>query len=205
MKRLHQAAKRGHENGEVQTNVCHRNSGVGGGSGVSVGNTGPTSHHHTSYTTQRIGLQGPNLMDFTGKIEPHEATVRSVRISHMPPHHIPLSNRAVVAAAAAAAASAAVPQVPPSLSVNLKRPSPDDDEHNDIQNSGGVKRTAEELSGSRPSLTRGESLPTVPFVPERQPNFKDKHSVRTPSFETSAFKPGGKFSYFFLSFNFNIK
>lgn len=193
MKRLHQAAKRSHENGEIQQS-SHRGTTVGAGSGGGGGGGGPQTHHHTAYTTQRIGP--PTLMDFSGKMEAHEATVRPVRISHMPPHHIPISNRAAVAAAAAAAAVTA-PPVPPALSVNLKRPPPEDDDGHPDGPNVGIKRQPQEEPGSgRPPLTRGESLPAVPFVPDRQPNFKDKHPVRAPSFDTATFKPGGL--YFLL-------
>ncbi|XP_055908276.1 interferon regulatory factor 2-binding protein-like A isoform X2 [Eupeodes corollae] len=197
MKRLHQAAKRSHENGEVvqqQQQQQHRNSG--GGGGVAVGNAGPQQHHH-AYTTQRIGPPPPQptLMDFPVKIESHEAAVRPVRISHMPPHHMTMPNRAAVAAAAAAA-SGNGPPIPPSLSVNLKRPPPDDDDghgHNDAPS--GIKRSAsgadDSPSGGRPPLTRGESLPAVSFVQDRQQGLRDKHQpVRAPSFDSTTFKPG---------------
>uniref|UniRef100_A0A1L8DSV0 Putative e3 ubiquitin ligase n=1 Tax=Nyssomyia neivai TaxID=330878 RepID=A0A1L8DSV0_9DIPT len=164
MKRAHSAGKRAHENGEVVT--AHR--------GV------PASHHHT-YALQRPAATAPGLMDYTTKLEPHEATVRPVRISsHMPPHHLPMSNRATAA--------------PPALSVNLKRPPPDDDEHTDGVPSVSVKRNPEDVPSVRPPLTRGESLPAAPFVPDRQPSFKDKHPVRAPSFDTATFKPGGSSS-----------
>ncbi|XP_055695228.1 interferon regulatory factor 2-binding protein 2 isoform X3 [Lutzomyia longipalpis] len=164
MKRAHSAGKRAHENGEVA--AAHR--------GV------PASHHHT-YALQRPAAAAPGLMDYTTKLEPHEATVRPVRISsHMPPHHLPMSNRAAAA--------------PPALSVNLKRPPPDDDEHADGVPSVSVKRSPDDVPSVRPPLTRGESLPAAPFVPDRQPTFKDKHPVRAPSFDTATFKPGGSSS-----------
>ncbi|XP_059613831.1 interferon regulatory factor 2-binding protein 2 isoform X2 [Phlebotomus argentipes] len=164
MKRAHSAGKRAHENGEVA--AAHR--------GV------PASHHHT-YALQRPAAAAPGLMDYTTKLEPHEATVRPVRISsHMPPHHLPMSNRAAAA--------------PPALSVNLKRPPPDDDEHADGVPSVSVKRSPDDVPSARPPLTRGESLPAAPFVPDRQPSFKDKHPVRAPSFDTATFKPGGSTS-----------
>lgn len=174
MKRLHQAAKRGHENGEIQQQSGHR-AGVAGG----VAGAGGPSHHH-SYPAQRIA---PTLIDFSGKMEPHESSGRPVRITHMPPHHMSLSNRAVVAAAAGG------PQNMPTLSVNLKRPPPEEDEHSDVPNVA-IKRPAEEASSGRPPLTRGESLPSAPFVPDRQQSFKDKHPVRAPSFDTATFKAG---------------
>lgn len=73
-----------------------------------------------------------------------------------------------------------------SVSVNLKRPSSDDDINDENL---AVKRTP--LEDNRPPLTRGESLPATSFPPERQ-NFKEKHpSVsRAPSFD-AAFKSGG--------------
>lgn len=200
MKRLHQAAKRSHENGEVVPQQAqHRNStggGGGGGGGVAVGNAVPQQHHH-AYTTQRIGPPPtqPTLMDFNVKIESHEANVRPVRISHMPPHHMTMPNRAAVAAAAAAAAGNG-PQIPPSLSVNLKRPQPDDEDgHGHSDAPSGMKRSAsaaeDSPAGVRPPLTRGESLPAVSFVQDRQQGIRDKHQpVRAPSFDSTTFKPG---------------
>lgn len=184
MKRGHATSKRGHENGEV-TAAAHR--------GVVAAQQ---SHHHT-YALQRTTVSGPGMMEFQPKLEPHEATVRPVRITNqLPPHHIPISigNRSVAA--------------PPALSVNLKRPPPDDDEHNDIPGPQQIKRgpTAQptgmgpggpgcpepELSnGGRPPLTRGDSLP-VAYPTERQTSFKDKHPVRAPSFDAATYKPGGK-------------
>lgn len=38
------------------------------------------------------------------------------------------------------------------------------------------------------------SVLLVPFAPDRQPNFKDKHPIRTPSFDTATFKPGSEYS-----------
>lgn len=55
----------------------------------------PASAHHHSYSLQQAqqgGATGPRILDFTPKMEPHEATVRPVRIStHMPPHHMPIA------------------------------------------------------------------------------------------------------------------
>lgn len=218
MKRLHQAAKRSHENGEVQqqnvqqsvsSQSQHRNSAGVGPISVGVGVGGPQQHHH-AYTTQRIGPPQPQLMDFPVKMEAHDASVRPVRISHMAPHHMPMSNRAVAAAAAAAAAASTVSgqvgsgPVPPALSVNLKRPPSEDDDHghshshNDGNTGGpsGMKRSAvDDPNGGRPPLTRGESLPAaVSFVSDRQSGLRDKHQpVRAPSFDASTFKPGGRY------------
>ncbi|XP_055539577.1 interferon regulatory factor 2-binding protein-like A isoform X1 [Wyeomyia smithii] len=150
--------KRGHENGEMP----HRSV--------------PQAHHHYSV---RTGPNGPTLVDFTPKHEPHDITgVRpGARLQqHMPPHHLPHANRQ---------------QVPPALSVNLKRPPPEDDEHGPMDGpTGSAKRGPEDpVSIQRPPLTRGDSLPAVPFVPDRQPSYKDKHPVRTASFDTATFKP----------------
>ncbi|XP_055601707.1 interferon regulatory factor 2-binding protein 1-like isoform X2 [Uranotaenia lowii] len=151
--------KRGHENGEMP----HRSV--------------PQAHHHYSV---RAGPNGPTLVDFTPKHEPHDiGGVRPARLQqHIPPHHMP--------------PHAARQQVPPALSVNLKRPPPEDDEHGPMDGpTGSAKRGAEDPSGpmQRPPLTRGESLPAVPFVPDRQPSYKDKHPVRTASFDAATFKP----------------
>ncbi|KAM7348319.1 protein interacting with Ttk69 and Sin3A isoform 2-T2 [Cochliomyia hominivorax] len=201
MKRLHQAAKRSHENGEVQQPQTqpqpqnqHRS-----GAPISVGVVGqqqPQQHHH-SYPSQRIGPPQATLMDFPVKMEAHDASVRPVRISHMTPHHMSMSNRAVAAAAAANSninpAQVGGP-VPPALSVNLKRPPSEEDEHahNDSSGPSGIKRTAIDDPASRPPLTRGESLPAaVSFISERPSGLRDKHQpVRAPSFDASTFKPG---------------
>lgn len=74
----------------------------------------------------------------------------------------------------------------------MKRPPPDDDEHNDGQSGTNTNKRSLSDEQVRPPLTRGESLPAVPFVPERQPNFKDKHPIRAPSFDTATFKTGSK-------------
>ncbi|XP_055644392.1 interferon regulatory factor 2-binding protein 1 isoform X2 [Toxorhynchites rutilus septentrionalis] len=171
MKRIHAGAgggggsgasggggKRGHENGEMP----HRSV--------------PQAHHHYSV---RTGPNGPTLVDFTPKHEPHDiAGVRpGARLQqHIPPHHLPHANRQ---------------QVPPALSVNLKRPPPEDDEHGPMDGpTGSAKRGADDsVAIQRPPLTRGDSLPAVPFVPDRQQGYKDKHPVRTASFDTATFKP----------------
>ncbi|XP_049283008.1 interferon regulatory factor 2-binding protein-like A isoform X4 [Anopheles funestus] len=178
MKRIHSAAsgggagggsgsssgKRGHENGELS----HRSVPTAAGP------------HHYSVRT------GPTLVDFTPKHEPHDiASVRAgARMQqHIPPHHM-------------APHGAGRQQVPPALSVNLKRPPPDDDDHQMEGPTGSAKRGNEDptVAIQRPPLTRGESLPAVPFVPDRQPSYKDKHPVRTASFDTAAFKALGSSS-----------
>ncbi|XP_037935112.1 interferon regulatory factor 2-binding protein-like A isoform X4 [Teleopsis dalmanni] len=205
MKRLHQAAKRSHENGEVvpqqavqpQPQGQHRG---GGPISVGVGVVGPQQHHH-AYPTQRIGPPQTNLMDFPVKMEAHDASVRPVRIPHLSSHHMPISSRAAVAAAAAAAASTVNTgpvggPVPPTLSVNLKRPPSEDDDHGDGSGGGGggpsgIKRNnIDDPTIARPPLTRGDSLPAaVSFVSDRQSGLRDKHQpVRAPSFDAS-FKP----------------
>lgn len=201
MKRHHQAAKRSHENGEVQqTSVQqqpqsqHRSGGP-----INVGVMGQQQHHH-AYPSQRIGPPQATLMDFPVKMEAHDASVRPVRISHMTPHHMSMSNRAV---AAAAAAGSSINQtqvggpVPSALSVNLKRPPSEEEEHGHADGSGpsGIKRSAIDDPASRPPLTRGESLPAaVSFISERPTGLRDKHQpVRAPSFDASTFKPGGEY------------
>lgn len=199
MKRLHQAAKRSHENGEVQqTSVQsqpqnqHRS-----GAPISVGVVGQQQHHH-AYPSQRIGPPQATLMDFPIKMEAHEANVRPVRISHMTPHHMSMSNRAVAAAAGSNMNPTQVGgPAPPTISVNLKRSPSEEDEHSHADGSGpsGIKRSAVDDPSSRPPLTRGESLPAaVSFISERSSGLRDKHQpVRAPSFDASSFKPGGKY------------
>lgn len=192
MKRAHSSGKRTHENGEVPQQPqqpppqSHRN----------------VPHHH-SYAMQRGsaaavvasgGAVGPGgLHDFTPKMEPHDATVRPVRITtHIGPHHMQAMTRQ------ATVGVGQVPQ-PPALSVNLKRPPPqdDDDGHNDGPGGSQSKRGVDvDPSSQRPPLTRGESLPSAPFVPDRQPSFKDKHPVRAPSFDTATFKQNGMLCFF---------
>lgn len=199
MKRVHSAGKRGHENGEVAGG--HRSSGP-----LTTGM--PQAAHHHSYALQSSqGAPGQRILDFTPKMEPHEATARSVRIStHLPAHHMPLSGRvqqqsqvqqpqpqgATQPPQQSPQQPLQTQQIPPQMSVNMKRPPPDDDEHADGP-SGSSKRPLSE-DQARPPLTRGESLPAVPFVPERQPNFKDKHPIRAPSFDAATFKAGSKCS-----------
>ncbi|XP_075158662.1 protein interacting with Ttk69 and Sin3A isoform X3 [Haematobia irritans] len=206
MKRLHQASKRSHENGEVQPNSVqpptqgqHRVAGGGGGP-ISVGVVGQQQQHHHAYPSQRIGPPQTTLMDFPVKMEAHDANVRPVRISHMAPHHMSMSSRAVAAAAAAAAGSNINPSqvggpVPPALSVNLKRSPSEEDDHGHTDGSSGpsgIKRPAMDDPTTRPPLTRGESLPAaVSFVSERPTGMREKHQpVRAPSFDASTFKPG---------------
>ncbi|XP_030569108.1 probable E3 ubiquitin-protein ligase IRF2BPL [Drosophila novamexicana] len=105
----------------------------------------------------------------------------------------------------------------PALSVNLKRPPSEDVDIESAQQPHGpphvgvgvcvsvaelaagsssgvgpssVKRSAlDDPNGVRPPLTRGESLPAVSYVPERQLNLRDKQQpVRAPSFDASTFK-----------------
>lgn len=182
MKRVHSAGKRGHENGEVSN--PHR------------GPPPPTSHHHTYAAMQNAqAAVGQRLMDFTPKMEPHESSVRPVRITaHMPPHHIPIGGRVQPQPPPQPPPPTQQPQpqptIPAVMSVNMKRPPPDDEDHNDGP-SGSAKRPNDDQV--RPPLTRGESLPAVTFVPDRQANFKDKHPVRAPSFDTATFKAGSEY------------
>lgn len=201
MKRVHTSGKRSHENGEVSS---HR--------GV------PTAHHHTYALQSSQG--GPRLADFTPKLEPHEGTVRMQPVRILPPHHnMTLSNRVQQQQQSQqvqqinqqqesnrvqqqqqqqqqSQSHTQQQQQPPALSVNLKRPPPDDDEHNEGPG-GSVKRGVQiQEDQQRPALTRGESLPSVPFAPERQQSLRDKHPVRAPSFDASTFKPGGRSSFY---------
>lgn len=85
----------------------------------------------------------------------------------------------------------------------MKRPA-DDDEQDGASGSSAKRILPEDQV--RPPLSRGDSLPAVPFVPERPPNFKDKHPIRAPSFDTATFKAGSElnffvFNYLFYSFN----
>lgn len=173
MKRLHAAAtsnaKRGNfENGEV---VTHRTS------------LPSQIHHHylaTNATTQQQQqqqMQRAPMMEFvpkTEKIEPHEANggaagravVAGARISQqnlIPPHHLTHASRTTAT----------------TVSINhLKRPPPDD-EGPDNEPATQMKRADD----NRPPLQRGDSLPAVPFIPDRPQSFKDKHPVRAPSFD----------------------
>lgn len=74
----------------------------------------------------------------------------------------------------------------------MKRPAADDEEHNNDGPGGSAKRILPE-DQVRPPLNRGDSLPTVPFPPDRQPNFKDKHPIRAPSFDTATYKAGSEY------------
>lgn len=190
MKRVHSAGKRGHENGEVSNNP-HR------------GPPPPTSHHYAVMQNAQAAAAGQRLMDFTPKMEPHESSVRPVRITaHMPPHHIPIGGRVQPQPPPQPPPPTQQPQpqptIPAVMSVNMKRPPPDDEEHNDGP-SGSAKRPNDDQV--RPPLTRGESLPTVTFVPDRQANFKDKHPVRAPSFDTATFKAGSEYLLNLITFS----
>lgn len=94
MKRAHSAGKRGHENGEV-TNAHRSSSSVVAAAAAAGLVGGPAAAHHHSYSLQQAPQSGgsvPRILDFTPKMEPHEATVRPVRIStHIPPHHMPIA------------------------------------------------------------------------------------------------------------------
>lgn len=164
MKRLHAATtasstKRGNfENGEVVSHRAQIPSQI--------------HHHYLSSNVSTQQIQRAPMMEFvpkTEKIEPHESNggrpvARIAQQQHLvPPHHLSHNNRAAA---------------PTTVSINLKRPPPDDCE--DVEPAAQLKRTAEE---NRPPLTRGDSLPAVPFPPDRQQSFKDKHPVRAPSFD----------------------
>lgn len=79
--------------------------------------------------------------------------------------------------------------------VTMKRPA--DDEEQDGASGSSAKRILPE-DQVRPPLSRGDSLPAVPFVPERPPNFKDKHPIRAPSFDTATFKAGSECTFFLI-------
>lgn len=70
----------------------------------------------------------------------------------------------------------------------LKRPTGDEDE---LVEQPAIKKNLEDLNSSRPTLTRGESLPAVPFTQERN-SLKEKQPLRTNSFDAATFKSGGK-------------
>jgi interferon regulatory factor 2-binding protein len=139
MKRLHAAttnsAKRGNfENGEVS----HRSV--------------PSQiHHHYMPTNTTTQMQRAPMMEFvpkTEKIEPHEANggrpvvariaqqQQQQQQQHLVPPHLTHASRSTA---------------PTTVSINLKRPPTDDDEHNDGPSQ--MKRSAEE---NRPPLQRGE-------------------------------------------------
>ncbi|KAL5275932.1 IRF2BP2 family protein [Megaselia abdita] len=216
MKRIHQAAKRGHENGELMSQqqsqqqssqqMSQHRGGVG--VGVSAANivndravsamisnasiSGP-GHHHQIYSHSTPHSRGtlmpqPPLLEFP-KMD--QDGVRHVRISHTMPHHtIPLSRSGIPISA------------PPQLAVNIKRPPPDDDDvghgpdgpsapkRSDDSQQGAGGSNSNVGPGGRPPLTRGESLPAVTFVTERSQSLRDKHPVRAPSFDTATFKSG---------------
>ncbi|KAL9692571.1 hypothetical protein quinque_000159 [Culex quinquefasciatus] len=145
--------KRGHENGEMP----HRSV--------------PQAHHHYSVRTGPNGQ--PTLVDFTPKHEPHEMGPGGrpgPRLQqHIPPHHMPHAGSRQ--------------QVPPALSVNLKRPPPEDDEHGGpmdrpdgrrqtrCRRSVGSDRSAAPLTPARESAAGG----SVSCRTRRQPSYKDKH------------------------------
>lgn len=135
------------------------------------------THHHYSLQRQPPTQGSSALLDFTA-----DGNSRSQRVStqHIASHHIPHTGRSN----------------PPTLP-NLKRPAPEEeDEITPIT----IKRGQDEpvVPSSRPPLTRGESLPAAPFVQDRN-NYKEKHPVRAPSFDTATFKPGGKIKYIQIS------
>ena len=179
MKRIHassiNSAKRVYDNNEVS----HR----------SVPTNQQMNHHYLqTNSTAQLQQRSNTMMEFvpkTEKIEQHDVLIpKTTRIfaqqqqqqqqqqQHLIPHHMAHSSRGV-----------SLNQT--SVSVNLKRPSSDDDINDENL---AVKRTP--LEENRPPLTRGESLPATSFPPERQ-NFKEKHPVsRAPSFD-AAFSGGG--------------
>lgn len=126
------------------------------------------THHHYSLQRQPPTQGSSTLLDYT------DGSNRTQRVStqNIASHHIPHTGRSN----------------PPTLP-NLKRPAPE--EESEIPPIT-TKRVSDEpvVPSTRPPLTRGESLPAVPFVQERT-GFKEKHPVRAPSFDTATFKPGG--------------
>jgi interferon regulatory factor 2-binding protein len=147
MKRLHAAttnsAKRGNfENGEVS----HRSV--------------PSQiHHHYMPTNTTTQMQRAPMMEFvpkTEKIEPHESNggrpvvariAQQQQQQHLVPPHLTHASRSTA---------------PTTVSINLKRPPTDDDEHNDGPSQ--MKRAAEE---NRPPLQRGKPQKDMPkFVNE---------------------------------------
>lgn len=87
--------------------------------------------------------------------------------------------------------------------VALKRPAEDDGEQDGPGGSQSKRILTEEQA--RPPLSRGDSLPTVPFTGERPQNFKDKHPVRAPSFDTATFKAGSKYTFSHIQINCHLK
>lgn len=86
--------------------------------------------------------------------------------------------------------------------VALKRPAEDDGEQDGPGGSQSKRILTEDQA--RPPLSRGDSLPTVPFAGERPPNFKDKHPVRAPSFDTATFKAGSEYTFLHIN-SFSLK
>uniref|UniRef100_A0A2M4AD64 Putative interferon regulatory factor 2-binding protein-like isoform x1 n=1 Tax=Anopheles triannulatus TaxID=58253 RepID=A0A2M4AD64_9DIPT len=194
MKRIHSAATGGPSGGSGKRGGGHENGELSHRSVPTV--AGP---HHYSV---RAGPNGPTLVDFTPKHEPHDIVGSVGRgggpgprmQQHLPPqHHMPPHAVGGGGGGSVGGGGGRQQVVPPALSVNLKRPPPDDDDHQMDGPTGSAKQRGGPddpvaIGQQRPPLTRGESLPAVPFVPERQPSYKDKHPVRTASFDTAAFK-----------------
>jgi interferon regulatory factor 2-binding protein len=177
MKRLHAAAtgstKRGNfENGEV---VSHRTA-LPSQIHHHYLTANPSAQQQQQQQQQQQMQQRAPMMEFvpkTEKLEPHEANgaggrpvvariAQQQQQQHLvPPHHLTHASRSTAP-----------------TTVSLKRPPPDDEPEEAAASQ--MKRTADD----RPPLTRGDSLPAaVPFAPERQTSFKDKHPVRAPSFD----------------------
>lgn len=142
MKRIHAATsgstKRGNfENGEVS----HRSV--------------PSQiHHHYLATNTTTQMQRAPMMEFvpkTEKIEPHEANggrpvvarIAQQQQHLVPPHHLTHASRSAA---------------PTTVSINLKRPPTDEEEHNDGPSQ--MKRSAEE---NRPPLQRGKFSGSLEF------------------------------------------
>lgn len=168
MKRMHSAAGGG---GGSKRSGGHENGEMSHRTAVAA------AHHYTLQQRQTTsgGPPGATLLEFSPADAANVRQQQRIAAHHMPGHHIPHAGRASGS----------------SLSTGIKRPPPDEDEHVEIP-SVAVKRNPDEATiTTRPPLTRGESLPAVPFVQER-PNYKEKHPVRAPSFDTATFKTNGK-------------
>ncbi|XP_016986716.1 probable E3 ubiquitin-protein ligase IRF2BPL [Drosophila rhopaloa] len=179
-------------------------SGAGGpgslslGSAVAAAAAAAAHHHHQMPYQMPVPRIGPPL-DYPVKLEDAPGGgVRPVRISHMTPLHLRGGGGGGPGGGVPTAGTGQGNNLPPTLSVNLKRP-PSEDVDVDVaqqQQSAhglpsdggpaplsaggggagggppGVKRSAMDDPtgvGGRPPLTRGESLPAaVSYVPERQ-------------------------------------
>uniref|UniRef100_A0A336LIM1 CSON005637 protein n=1 Tax=Culicoides sonorensis TaxID=179676 RepID=A0A336LIM1_CULSO len=134
---------------------------------------GEVSHRNITQTPHHYSLQKPpqsqgtaTLLDFSQ--DGNNRSQQRVSTQHIASHHIPHSGRSSAS------------NLP-----NLKRPAPEEEDEASLT----VKRGSDEpIIPSRPPLTRGESLPSVPFVQDRA-NYKEKHPVPQVSISAEVQSP----------------